>query len=170
VVRCCAFSLGALVEVEFLTITIDLSGLKRTKWYEFAIRFVTGGVTTALIGVITKEFGPKVGGLFLAFPSIFPAAVTLVESHEKKKKSRIGLKGETRGREAAGLDAAGAAVGSVGLLAFAVVVWRGFPGHSPGAVLASATLVWLGVSGLLWWVRKRLHTRVHKRFRGRSFQ
>jgi hypothetical protein len=40
-----------------------------------------------------------VGGLFLAFPSIFPAAASLVESHEKKKKGRVGLDGETRGRQ-----------------------------------------------------------------------
>jgi hypothetical protein len=82
-----------------LTISIDLSGLKRTKWYEFAIRFLAGGLITALVGVIAKEFGPGVGGLFLAFPSIFPAAASLVESHEKKKKGRVGLDGETRGRQ-----------------------------------------------------------------------
>jgi Protein of unknown function (DUF3147) len=138
-----------------LTINIDLSGLKRTKWYEFAIRFLAGGLITALVGVIAKEFGPGVGGLFLAFPSIFPAAASLVESHEKKKKGRVGLDGETRGRQAAALDAAGAALGSIGLIAFAIIVWQGLPGHNPGVVLGSATLAWLAVSGLLWWVRKR---------------
>jgi hypothetical protein len=138
-----------------LRISIDLSALKRTKWYEFAIRFLFGGLLTALVGVIAKEFGPNVGGLFLAFPSIFPAAATLVESHEKKKKGRLGLHGEARGRQAAGLDAAGAAIGSLGLLAFAIIVWRALPGHNAGAVLASATLGWLAVSGLLWWIRKR---------------
>src|ERR1700739_1293639 len=105
-------------------ISIDLSGLKRTKWYEFAIRFVVGGLITALVGVIAKKFGPSGGGLFLAFPSIFPAAATLVESHEEKKKPRVGLDGEIRGRQAAALDAAGAAMGSVGLIAFAIVVWQ----------------------------------------------
>jgi hypothetical protein len=138
-----------------LTISIDLSGLKRTKWYEFTIRFLAGGLITALVGVIAKEFGPRVGGLFLAFPSIFPAAATLVESHEKKKKTRAGLHGEIRGRQAAALDAAGASMGSIGLIAFAIVIWQTLPGHNPGAVLATATLAWLAVSGLLWWVRKR---------------
>ena len=136
-------------------ISIDLSGLKRTKWYEFAIRFVVGGLITALVGVIAKKFGPSVGGLFLAFPSIFPAAATLVESHEEKKKAREGLDGEIRGRQAAALDAAGAAMGSVGLIAFAVVVWQALLGHNAGIVLASATLVWLAVSALLWWVCER---------------
>ena len=138
-----------------MTISIDLSGLKRTKWYEFAIRFLAGGLITALVGVIAKEFGPGVGGLFLAFPSIFPAAASLVESHEKKKKARVGLDGETRGRQAAALDAAGAALGSIGLIAFAIIVWQGLPDHNPALVLASATLAWLAVSGLLWWLFKR---------------
>jgi len=138
-----------------LTISIDLSGLKRTKWYEFAIRFLAGGLITALVGVIAKEFGPGVGGLFLAFPSIFPAAASLVESHEKKKKRRVGLVGETRGRQAAALDAAGAALGSIGLIAFAIIVWQGLPGHNSALVLASATLAWLAVSGLLWCLLKR---------------
>ena len=71
-----------------------------------------------------------------------------------KEKKPDGLNGATRGRQAAGLDAAGAAIGSLGLLAFAFVVWRELPGHNAGAVLASATLVWPAVSGLLWWVRK----------------
>jgi hypothetical protein len=138
-----------------LTISIDLSGLKRTKWYEFAIRFLAGGLITALVGVIAKNFGPGVGGLFLAFPSIFPAAASLIESHEKKKKGRVGLDGETRGRQAAALDAAGAALGSIGLIAFATIVWQGLPGHNSALVLASATLAWLAVSGLLWCLLKR---------------
>ena len=70
-----------------MTISIDLSGLKKTKWYEFAIRFLAGGLTTALVGVIAKEFGPNVGGLFLAFPSIFPAAATWSRATRKSEKA-----------------------------------------------------------------------------------
>jgi len=85
-----------------LTISIDLSGLKRTKWYEFAIRFLAGGLITALIGVIAKNFGPGVGGLFLAFPSIFPAAASLVESHEKKEKTSGGVGWRDSGKTGGG--------------------------------------------------------------------
>jgi hypothetical protein len=120
---------------------------------------LTGGLTTALIGVIAKEFGPNVGGLFLAFPSILPAAITLVESHQRKKKQRVGLGGERRGREAASLDAAGASIGSLGLLAFAIVVWRLLPDRNDWEVLAFATVVWLAISGSLWWMRKRCYRR-----------
>ena len=44
------------------------------------------GLITAVAGIIAKQFGPGIGGLFLAFPAIFPASATLIEKHEKQKK------------------------------------------------------------------------------------
>ncbi len=38
-------------------------------------------------GLIANKWGPGVGGLFLAFPAIFPASVGLVEKHEKQKNT-----------------------------------------------------------------------------------
>jgi hypothetical protein len=140
-----------------LTIGVVPAALKRIKWHEFAIRFLIGGLITAFVGIIAKEFGPDVGGLFLAFPSIFPAAITLVDSHQREKKRRIGVGGERRGREAAALDAAGAAIGSLGLLAFAVVVWRLLSDQNAWEVLMFAMVVWLAISGSLWWVRKHCY-------------
>ena len=87
------------------------------------IRFIGGGLITAAIGVIAREWGPVVGGLFLAFPSIFPAASSLVERHAKDKRSHTGADGVSRARHVAALDAAGATIGSVGLL-----VWLGIFG------------------------------------------
>jgi hypothetical protein len=55
--------------------------------------------------------------LFLAFPAIFPSSATSVEKHEKQKKQQRGSDGTIPGREATGLDAAGAAIGSIGLIA-----------------------------------------------------
>ena len=91
-----------------MRVKIDVSALKKTRWYEFAVRFLFGGLITAGAGIIAKEFGPGVGGLFLAFPAIFPAGATLIEKHEKQKKERAGLHGSARGRKAAAIDAAGA--------------------------------------------------------------
>jgi hypothetical protein len=106
-------------------------------------------------GIVAKEFGPGIGGLFLAFPAIFPASATLIEKHEKQKKEKHGLEGTMRGTEAAGIDAAGAAMGSIGLLAFAFVVWRRLVAHhNPWLGLAAATAVWLTVSVLAWEIRK----------------
>jgi len=101
-----------------MLIRVKLSRLGETQWYEYAVRFMLGGVMTMLAGLIAKLFGPIAGGLFLAFPAIFPASATLVEKHERRRKEKVGLRGTQRGRDAAALDAAGATVGSFGLAAF----------------------------------------------------
>lgn len=138
-----------------MQIKIDASGLKRTKWHEYVVRFVFGGLITAVAGIIAKEYGAGVGGLFLAFPAIFPAGATLIEKHEIEKKKEHGLEGTERGREAVSVDAAGAAMGSIGLLFFALLVWKSIPHHKAWLVLAGATLTWFAVSLLLWRLRKR---------------
>jgi hypothetical protein len=138
-----------------MQIKIDPSVLAQTKWYEYAVRFLFGGLITALAGIFAKKFGPGVGGLFLAFPAIFPASATLIEKHEKQKKEREGLQGTQRGRQAASADAAGSAMGSIGLLVFALLVWQLAPRHTTWIVLMGATAAWLTVSMLTWHVRKR---------------
>src|ERR1700736_825820 len=95
-------------------VSLDFSAFGRTKWYEYAVRFVFGGAITVVSGLLAKHYGPAFGGLFMAFPAIFPASATLVEKHEKEKKQRAGIVKTIRGREAAALDARGAAIGSVG--------------------------------------------------------
>jgi hypothetical protein len=139
-----------------MRIEIDPSALKKTRWYEFAVRFLFGGLITAATGLIAKKFGPGVGGLFLAFPAIFPASATLIEKHEKQKKERAGLHGCARGRKAAAVDAAGDAIGSLGLLSFAWLVQRLLPGHRAWQVLLGSTGIWLAVSLLLWEMRNRM--------------
>lgn len=135
-------------------VTVNWGALKESGWYQFAVRFAFGGAVTAITGIIAKRFGPEVGGLFLAFPAIFPAGATLIETHEKEKKQKAGFAGTNRGREAAGLDAAGAALGSFGLIAFALVVFGLLPLASAWIVLLVATFAWMLVSGILWYLRK----------------
>lgn len=139
-----------------MRIKIDPSALKKTRWYEFGVRFLSGGLITAATGMIAKEFGPGVGGLFLAYPAILPASATLIEKHEKQKKERAGVHDAASGRKAAAVDAAGAAIGSVGLLVFALLVKRFLVSHGPWMVLTGATGVWLAVSLILWQIRKRM--------------
>ena len=131
------------------------SALKQTKWYEYATRFLIGGGITVIAGLIAKKFGPTVGGLFLAFPAIFPASATLIEKHEKQKKERAGKRAGHRGQDAAALDAAGAARGNIGLIAFAVLVWFSLPRFPTWAVLAGSALAWLVVSISIWIVSER---------------
>jgi hypothetical protein len=137
-----------------MRIGIDVSSVQRSRWGDYALRFVFGGIVTAITGAIAKTYGPAVAGVFLAFPAIFPAGVTLIEKHEKAKKGRAGLNGTRRGRAAASIDAAGAAMGTLGLIAFATLVWQLLPNHSSLTILPGAGMAWLAVSVLAWWIRK----------------
>jgi hypothetical protein len=139
-----------------MQIKVDPSVIGQTRWYEYAVRFLFGGLITAVAGIIAKQFGPVIGGMFLAFPAIFPASATLIEKHEKQKKEEKGLRGTRRGREAASVDAAGSVMGSVGLVAFALIVWQFAPRYSIFIVLTGATVAWLMVSVLIWQLRKRV--------------
>ena len=60
------------------TIKADPSRLRKTSWREYAVRFAFGGLITAFTGFLGTKFGPAIGGLFLGFPAILPASVTLV--------------------------------------------------------------------------------------------
>ena len=131
------------------------SALRQTRWYEYLLRFLLGGAMTVIAGLIAARFGPIVGGLFLAFPAIFPASATLIEKHVRERKERAGLTGNRRGKEAAALDAAGAALGSLGLVAFGLVIWLMIV-LSPAGALLLASALWLGVAVLAWQVRRWL--------------
>jgi len=137
-------------------IAIDLSSVRQTTWSQYMVRFLVGGAITSLVGIIGTKFGPGIGGLFLAFPAIFPASATLIEQHELEKKRRAGVNGVLRSREVAGLDAAGAAMGSVGLLAFAVTVYKMLLTHPAWETLSAALLVWVVVSMLIWRIEKAI--------------
>lgn len=139
-----------------MRVSFNPSALRRTQLHEYAMRFLFGGLITVAAGLIAKEFGPVVGGLFLAFPAIFPASATLVDKHERQKKMRAGIKDTQRGRRAAGLDAFGAAQATIGLAVFAIVVWYALPRHSPELILAISTAVWFVVSVTIWYVQKSM--------------
>lgn len=137
-----------------MQITIDLARLRRTKLREYALRFLFGGLTTVVAGMIAHRYGPTTGGLFLAFPAIFPSSATLVEKHEIQKKERAGLHGHNRGREAVALDAIGAALGSLGLIGFGLVIWLMLVRYQPMIVLSAALMVWLIVAMAAWTARR----------------
>jgi Protein of unknown function (DUF3147) len=74
-------------------IKIDITAIGESRWYEYLVRFAFGGTITALAGLVAKRYGPGIGGLFLAFPAIFPATATLLDKHERQKKERAGKGG-----------------------------------------------------------------------------
>ncbi|MGY0575424.1 hypothetical protein ACTGJ9_033910 [Bradyrhizobium sp. RDM12] len=143
-----------------MLVKLSASALKQTRWYEYGIRFLLGGLATVFAGVVSARCGIAVGGLFLALPAIFCASATLIESHERRAKEKAGLSGRRRGQQAAALDAAGAGLGSIGLAAFAAtfyllatvnVIWA----------FAAAIPVWATVSVSAWWLRRKLRITAH---------
>ena len=108
---------------QIMMVQAKLAAIKGIKLHEYAVLFIFGGLVCVIAGLISKRFGAEVGGLFLAFPAIFPAGACLVEAHEKKHKARQGIDGTNRARAVAGVDAAGAALGSIGLAGFAMACW-----------------------------------------------
>jgi len=139
-----------------MRISLDFSSLRRVRFYEYALRFLLGGLVTLATGLIAHSFGAAIGGLFLAFPAIFPASCTLVEKHEAEKKKNHGLNGTVRGRKAAALDSFGAVLGSIRLAGFAIVGWQCFPTYPAALVLLAATFTWLVISLAAWEIRQVL--------------
>ncbi len=142
-----------------MLIQTDWSVVRKTKWHEYAVRFVLGGLITVAAGLIAKTWGPVIGGLFLAFPAIFPATATLAEKRETERKRKEGLSGVRRGRQVAASEAAGAVLGSVGLTAFALTFWQLLPRADLWLVFVIGVVGWAGVSVAMWYVRKRLRFR-----------
>jgi len=130
-----------------MIVKAEFGRVRQIEWWEYLVRFLFGGIVTALTGLIAKEFGVVLGGLFLAFPGIFPASVTLVERHERTKG---------RGRKVSSVVAAGAVAGSIGLVAFGALAWCALPRLAEWQALLAAMIAWLAVSLLAWFIRFRL--------------
>ena len=146
-----------------MNVRLQLGELKETTWSDFAVRFVFGGAITVLAGWLAKEYGPALGGLFLAFPAIFPATETLIEATEHAREMENGRAVKMRGRLSAALNARGAILGSLGLVCFAAFVWKLLPRWNAAATLLAALGIWFAASIVLWratrWVRFALRRR-----------
>ncbi len=144
-------------------IQTNFGALSKIKWSELATRFVFGGAITVIAGLVAKRYGPLVGGLFLAFPAIFPASATLLSKKQEQKKAKHGMQGRRRGIRAAAVEARGVEWGCVGLACFALVVWKLMTEWNAGAVLAAATALWLIVSVALWAAARALRHMYRRR-------
>lgn len=116
---------------------LDVGDVRKTAWWEHVLRFFFGGLVTVGAGLVAHHWGPVVGGLFLAFPSILPASLTLVKEHD--------------GRSRAVDDAHGACLGAIALAAFAFVVWA-LARAVGAAALGIAGAAWLAVAFSGWWI------------------
>jgi hypothetical protein len=138
-------------------VRFSLSSLREGRWYEYLMRFALGGAATVFTGLISSLYGASIGGLFLALPAIFCASATLIEKHEIRRKREAGLEGDRRGKEAAALDAVGAALGAFGLAAFAIVFSLSVERSIPAAFVG-ASLAWLIVAITAWCLRRKVRS------------
>ena len=150
-----------------MPVRLSISSLKDSRWYEYVVRFVLGGIATVFTGVISSRYGAAIGGLFLALPAIFCASATLIEKHEIRRKREAGVAGERRGQEAAALDAAGAALGAIGMLSFAIAFWF-LVESSVAAAFVGASLAWLTISVGAWYVWRKMRSRHRDRISGKA--
>src|SRR5215218_9433854 len=74
---------------------------------DLVVRFVFGAITSAVAGSLSILFSPIVGGVFLAFPAILAASLTLIAEEEDTTETRE--------------DGRGAVVGALGMAAFAAI-------------------------------------------------
>ena len=126
-----------LLEDDHQPVGFDWSKLSKARPGEIAIRFVFGASIALLAAMVAHFFGARAGGLFLAFPAVLPATLTLIEKRE--------------GTARAWADASGGALGSVGLAAFALIT---FPllRWNPVAALLLALLAWALLSAGLYFL------------------
>jgi hypothetical protein len=155
---------GRFDDKHAMKIHVSLTALRQTGWTELVLRFLLGGGITASAGFIAMKFCPVIGGLLLAFPAILPAGLTLVEKHEDQKMAEKGMRRGRRGRQAAAATAAGAILGSCGMIMFGFIVWQLAPYYQPWIVLGSATLVWSAVALCLWALRRHVHAFIQRCF------
>ncbi len=137
-----------------MRVSWDFGKLKMTTPREYVSRFLIGGLVAVFATLIANRFGPIPGGLFLAFPGILPPGLTLTEKHVKIKKLRAGSIGTHFARAEASIEAAGASAGSLGLIVFGLVIWKGLATHALFPELLIATAAWLIVALASWWLRK----------------
>ena len=138
-----------------MRLRVQTASLRATTPMQYAQRFLFGGLVTVVATLIADKWGPVVGGMFLAFPGIFPAGVSLVEKHKTERESQEGKVGMILARGEASVEAAGASAGTWGLAGFALVVWKESAIHSLPVMLACAGSAWVALSWVAWMVRDR---------------
>ncbi|HET7466738.1 MAG TPA: hypothetical protein VFL29_08720 [Candidatus Dormibacteraeota bacterium] len=115
------------------------------KGRELAIRFAFGAGISAVAAVAGIVAGNRIAGVLLGFPAILPASLTLIEKKD--------------GRHEAAVDATGATLGSIALIAFAVVAAWILPRLPALVALLLAAGVWLALALLLYVLIVRLPRR-----------
>jgi len=121
---------------------VEPANLKKVRGRDLAVRFAFGAAVSIVAGVVSLAFNPVLGGLFLAFPAILPASVTLIEQKESTDEAVH--------------DVEGATIGALGLAVFAVVARAGLRHTTALVALGAATAAWLASSCTIYVVVEML--------------
>ena len=109
-------------------ITFEPSRLRDVRLRSLAVRFAFGFSISIVVGAIGLAAGDRVAGLFLAFPAILPASLTLIAEEDGEDKATV--------------DAVGACFGSLGLVAFGATSWCLLSRVPPVAAELGALVAW----------------------------
>lgn len=123
---------------------LELGRVRDVRHRDLSIRFAFGAATSVASALVSLGFGARAGGLFLAFPAILAASLTLIENEEASRDACE--------------DARGAVAGAIALAAFAAVAAALFTIIAGGVVLIAATATWTAVAVGLYsvaWGRHR---------------
>jgi hypothetical protein len=113
-----------------------LSKLQEVEPGDLLIRFAFGALISIIAGVVSLVWNAKAGGLFLAFPAILPATLTLIEKNESKREAEE--------------DDEGALLGAVAMVSFAATAMWGLAALAAGLALAAATGAWAATAIVLY--------------------
>lgn len=111
---------------------VDLSPLRDLKPKDYLTRFAFGAAVSIAAAMIAKAVSARFGGMFLAFPAILPASLTLLQEKE--------------GTRRANRDAIGAVLGGISLIVFAAVCEASIGRLAGWAALLLAMAGWLAAS------------------------
>lgn len=123
-------------------IQFQMAALGQTCLRDWLIRFGFGVGVSALAGTVSVLVGPTLGGVFLAFPVISLASLTLVAKEDGVRQARN--------------DARGAGLGTLGLVAFAVVMAVTIVRWPLWSAFMAATAAWALVALGAYLVARRL--------------
>jgi hypothetical protein len=110
--------------------------LKEVGASDLVVRFAFGALISVVAAVVGLLWNAKAGGMFLAFPAILPATLTLIEKKQSKREAEE--------------DDEGATLGSVAMFAFAATATWALTALPAGLSLAAASGAWLSVAALLY--------------------
>ena len=101
-------------------------------------RFLAAGVAVTVAGLLSRRFGPSLGGMVLAFPFVIGVGLIFAS-----------MDGKASFRE----TATGMMWGLLPLLCFGFVVLAVSRQHTAEASLLCGVLVWLATAAAVHWLR-----------------